>query len=210
MSEQQKAQVEHSLGLYGFAWNDALKPEWRQLFKQEKPIVLEIGFGMGKSLLETAETFPNYNYVGIEVHRPGIANVLKAIHHKQLEHIKIIEGNAVEVLQQFVPDKTLDKICIFFPDPWPKKRHHKRRLIQAEFVSLLSAKLKTGGILHLATDWEHYAMHMLEVLSQETSLTNCAGQRHFSDRPAERPLTKFEARGLKLGHQVWDLLFQKS
>ena len=179
------------------------------VFAREAPRILEIGFGMGLSLLETAAAHPENDYIGIEVHRPGVGSLLAGIEEAKLTNIRIFCADAVSVLQQCISDNSLDIIQIFFPDPWPKTRHHKRRLIQRSFVELLSNKLKPFGRLHLATDWEDYANHMMKVCSNVDSFNNLAGAFQFSERPAYRPLTKFEARGQRLGHSVWDLIFVK-
>jgi len=169
--------------------------------------ILEIGFGMGDSTALIAAQHPDQDYLGVEVHTPGVGALLKRIGEAGLGNIRIIQHDAVEVLRQRLADTSLDGVHIFFPDPWHKKRHHKRRLIQPEFVRLLCTKLKPGGYLHLATDWQDYAEQMLAVLSAEPQLANTAAD--YSPRPGERPLTKFERRGLRLGHGVWDLIFRK-
>lgn len=177
-------------------------------FGRIAPKILEIGFGMGDSTATIASSLPGTDYLGVEVHTPGVGALLKRIGEGQLSNIRIIQHDAVEVLQHMLDDASLDGIHIFFPDPWPKKRHHKRRLIQPELVALLARKLKAGGYLHLATDWEDYAAQMLEVLSAEPTLVNSA--KDYAPRPDYRPLTKFEKRGLRLGHGVWDLIFRKT
>jgi tRNA (guanine-N7-)-methyltransferase len=177
-------------------------------FGRSAPKILEIGFGMGDSTATIAASLPGNDYLGVEVHTPGVGALLKRIGEGNLSNLRIIQHDAVEVLNHMLADGALDGIHIFFPDPWPKKKHHKRRLIQSELVALLARKLKPDGYLHLATDWEHYAMQMLEVLSGEPSLHNTS--HGFSPRPDYRPLTKFEKRGLKLGHGVWDLIFRKT
>ncbi|MEP4145717.1 MAG: tRNA (guanosine(46)-N7)-methyltransferase TrmB [Halioglobus sp.] len=179
-------------------------------FGRTGPRVLEIGFGMGQSLVEMAAAAPEKNFVGIEVHKPGVGRLLHSMVDEHVSNIRVYCHDAVEVLRDCVADEYLDTVQIFFPDPWHKKRHHKRRLVQPEFVAHLTSKLKPGGILHLATDWQHYAEQMMEVLGATDGLTNCAGQGQFSPRPDDRPLTKFEARGERLGHGVWDLLFKKT
>lgn len=181
----------------------------QSLFKHPAPCILEIGFGMGQSLLTQAAHNLHYNYLGIDVHRPGVGNLLKGLADQQLTNVKVFCADAVEILQQRIADNSLLGIQIFFPDPWPKKRHHKRRLIQPEFVELLQHKLMRQGWLHLATDWAPYAEHMLQVLSAMPGLKNQAGEHQFIARPATRPLTKFEARGQRLGHEVFDLMFVK-
>jgi tRNA (guanine-N7-)-methyltransferase len=177
------------------------------VFGRSTPRFLEIGFGMGESSAAIAEAHPQNDYVGVEVHTPGIGSLCKLIAEKGLCNQRIIQHDAVEVLRDMIPTQSLDGIHLFFPDPWPKARHHKRRLIQPPFVALLADRLKIGGILHLATDWQNYAEHMLVVLSAEPSLRNTADG--YVPRPAYRPLTKFEQRGLRLGHDVWDLVFRR-
>ena len=171
-------------------------------------MILEIGFGMGETTAEIAQQNPQWNILGLEVYRPGVGALLSKIEQRGLTNIRVIEHDAVEVLAHMVPDDYLDGVHIYFPDPWPKKRHHKRRLIQSPFLSQLVQKLKPGGYLHMATDWPDYAAQMLEVCSQEISLENRA-KEGFSPRPDWRPLTKFEARGIRLGNPVADLIFQK-
>ncbi|HCL73347.1 MAG TPA: tRNA (guanosine(46)-N7)-methyltransferase TrmB [Gammaproteobacteria bacterium] len=171
-------------------------------------LTVEIGFGMGDSLLEMAQQDPTANFLGIEVHRPGVGKLLHGITEHQVKNLKIICHDATEVIADCFPEQSIDNILVFFPDPWPKKRHHKRRIIQPGFVSLLSSRLKQGGHLHLATDWEQYAEHMMEVLEQETTLSNAFGKGKYYEDPA-RPQTKFENRGRRLGHGVWDLLFKR-
>jgi len=166
-----------------------------------KNTILEIGFGMGQSLILQAKHNPDKNYIGIEVHRPGIGSLLLNIQKENLKNLKIVNKDAVEVLSQNIPDYSLEAIQIFFPDPWPKKRHHKRRLIQPEFIKVLHQKLKPNGLLHIATDWENYAEHILDVV-------NNSGLFKQVDEPHDRPTTKFETRGVKLGHGVWDMVFR--
>ncbi|OCG79232.1 tRNA (guanosine(46)-N7)-methyltransferase TrmB [Gilliamella sp. Occ4-3] len=177
------------------------------VFNSNKPTVLEIGFGMGASLIEMAKNAPNKNFLGIEVHKPGVGACLMAIEENQLSNLKVMCHDAVEVLENMIPNHTLDKVQIFFPDPWHKARHNKRRIIQPQFVQLIRQKLKLGGILHLATDWQHYAEHMLEVLTQAEGFENLSPSGDYIPRPDDRPITKFEKRGQNLGHGVWDLQF---
>jgi len=167
--------------------------------------ILEIGFGMGESTAKIAQSLPDCDFLAVEVHTPGVGSLLKLIEELSLTNIRIIQHDVVDVLQNMIADNSLDGVHIFFPDPWHKKRHHKRRLIQAEFVKLLCSKLKTGGYLHVATDWQEYAEWVLEVLNSESSLKNIA--ETYAEKPSYRPLTKFENRGIKLGHGVWDLVF---
>ena len=174
--------------------------------RKDSKKILEIGFGMGESTAKIAQTLPDCDFLAVEVHTPGVGSLLKLIEESALTNIRIIQHDVVDVLQNMIDeDNSLDGVHIFFPDPWHKKRHHKRRLIQAEFVKLLCSKLKTGGYLHVATDWQEYAEWVLEVLNSESSLKNIA--ETYAEKPSYRPLTKFENRGIKLGHGVWDLVF---
>jgi tRNA (guanine-N7-)-methyltransferase len=181
----------------------------QEVFGREAPTILEIGFGNGESLAKMAAEAPEKDFIGIEVHRPGVGHLLLKIDELGLNNVRVYCADAVEVLTTEIAANSLDGVQVFFPDPWHKKRHHKRRLINPEFVSLLTEKLRPGGILHCATDWEDYAHQMLEVLGSEPYLRNRTGRGNFSERPDSRPLTKFEARGHRLGHGVWDLLFEK-
>jgi len=204
---QQRA-LDELFPIFGIESNNTLL-DMDELFGRTAPKVLEIGFGNGESLATMASQKPEYDYLGIEVHRPGVGNLLLQIEKQQLTNIRVVCDDAVEVLTHRIADNTLDGVHVFFPDPWHKKKHHKRRLIQPAFVELLAAKLKPGGILHLATDWEDYALHMMEVMKQSSIFINLAGAGNYSERPDYRPLTKFEKRGQRLGHGVWDLLFKK-
>jgi tRNA (guanine-N7-)-methyltransferase len=173
-------------------------------------LILEIGFGMGDATAKIAALMPEKNFLGCEVHEPGVGALLKHMGEQNISNIRILQHDAVEVLDNMLPEASLDGVHIFFPDPWHKKRHHKRRLIQPPLIARLAARLKPGGYLHCATDWEPYAHQILEVLSAETSLKNTATDASgFAPKPAYRPLTKFENRGLKLGHGVWDVVFHK-
>jgi len=179
------------------------------LFGRVAPVHLEIGFGNGEALVAMAGTHPENNYLGIEVHRPGVGMLLRALDAGGITNVRILSVDAREVLEQRIPDGSLSAVYIFFPDPWPKKRHHKRRLVQPEFVALVRRKLLVGGSLHLATDWEDYAQQMLAVLSSADGLENTAPAGQFVSRPPTRPLTRFERRGHRLGHGVWDLVFRR-
>ena len=186
------------------------QPEVQDLdaaFGRRAPKVVEIGFGMGGATAEIAQARPDTDYLGIEVHGPGVGRLLKLVEERQLSNVRVIQHDAVEVFTHMLAPASLDGVHVFFPDPWHKKRHNKRRLIQPPFVALLASRIQPGGYLHLATDWEDYAIQMLEVLSQEPSLENTADG--YAPRPDYRPLTKFEQRGLRLGHGVWDLVFRK-
>ena len=176
-------------------------------FGREAATVLEIGFGMGDATAQIAAAMPGTNFIGIEVHAPGVGALLKRIGERGLTNLRLVQHDAVEVLEHMIAPASLAGVHIYFPDPWHKKRHHKRRLIQPAWVRQLSARLAPGGYLHCATDWQPYAEQMLEVLGGEPSLVNSA--EAYAPRPAWRPLTKFEQRGLKLGHGVWDLLFTR-
>lgn len=178
-----------------------------QAFGRQAPVVLEIGFGMGDATAKIAQALPDTDFIGCEVHEPGVGALLKQIGERGLNNLRLIRHDAVEVLEHMIPPASLAGVHIFFPDPWHKKRHHKRRLIQPSFVSLVASRLAPGGYLHCATDWQPYAEQMLAVLGEDTSLENTADG--YAERPAYRPLTKFENRGLKLGHGVWDLVFRK-
>ena len=179
------------------------------LFGRRTCRVLEIGFGNGASLAEMAANHAENDYLGIEVHRPGVGNLLLQIEKQGLNNIRVSNDDAVEVLEQQIPDASLDAVYLFFPDPWHKKKHHKRRIVQPVFVQLLRRKLRTGGIFHMATDWENYAEHMLEVMTAAEGFENMAEEGRYVARPGYRSLTKFEQRGHRLGHGVWDLVFIK-
>lgn len=178
-----------------------------EIFGNNNPVILEIGFGMGKSLVAMAKASPNKNFVGVEVHTPGVGACLLEAERQEVTNLRVIEHDAVVVLKEWIGNQSLDGVQIFFPDPWHKKRHHKRRLIQPDFVALLREKLKQGGVLHLATDWENYAEHMLAVMNVAPGYQNHAADGTYIPRPEERPLTKFEQRGQRLGHGVWDMKF---
>jgi tRNA (guanine-N7-)-methyltransferase len=177
-------------------------------FGRQAPTILEIGFGMGETTAAIAQAHPDCNYLGIEVHSPGVGSLLKRLAELELANVRVIQHDAMDVVAHMLKSDTLEGVHIFFPDPWPKKRHRKRRLIQAPFVHLLAQHVRPGGYLHLATDWEDYAVQMLDVLSAESLLLNTA--QGFAPRPDYRPLTKFEQRGLTRGHAVFDLVFRRS
>ncbi|WP_198244248.1 tRNA (guanosine(46)-N7)-methyltransferase TrmB [methane-oxidizing endosymbiont of Gigantopelta aegis] len=178
-------------------------------FANTAPIIVEIGFGNGESLAQMAENNPQNNYLGIEVHRPGVGHLLRLLAERNIDNVRVFHHDAIDILQQKIPDNTLAGIHLFFPDPWHKRRHHKRRIVRPSFVELLEKKLQSGGYFHAATDWEHYAKEMLKTLSASTRLKNMAEDNRFCPRPDYRLLTKFEKRGLRLGHGVWDLIFTR-
>ena len=180
-----------------------------RLFGRSAPRTLEIGFGMGHSLLEMAAAAPQEDFIGIEVHRPGVGALLSGLLAQDLSNVRVYACDALEVLRQCIADASLDRVLLFFPDPWHKARHNKRRIVQPAFAELVRSKLKPGGVLHMATDWQPYAEHMLEVMDVAPGYLNLAGDERFVARPPERPITKFERRGERLGHGVWDLKFQR-
>ena len=207
VTNAQRRACEELLTVYGVPFAPA-PLDLDRLFGRAAPKILEIGFGMGETTATIAREHPENDYLGIEVHTPGVGNLLKQLADLNLKNVRIIRHDAVEVLQQMIASAALDGVHLFFPDPWPKKRHHKRRLVQAPFTALLATRMKSRAYLHAATDWEDYAQQMLQVLSAEPALENTATD--FAQRPNSRPETKFERRGLKLGHRVWDLVFRKA
>ena len=179
------------------------------LFGRNAPVVLEIGFGMGASLVNMAQNNPQQNFLGIEVHAPGVGACLGAAKEAGLENLRVMCHDAVEVLEKMIPDNSLQMVQLFFPDPWHKARHNKRRIVQVPFAELVLRKLQPGGVFHMATDWEAYAEHMLEVMNSVEGYHNQSEQGNYVPRPETRPLTKFEQRGQRLGHGVWDLMFER-
>lgn len=209
MTEGQKKAYERLWPEYGLT-RDAGMIDPREVFGRDNMLNLEIGFGMGKSLAEMAEAAPEQDFIGVEVHLPGVGALLKEVDEHGLENVRVYNIDANDVIDLCLPDACLDRVMVFFPDPWHKKKHHKRRLIQTEFVQRIRHKLRVGGVLHLATDWENYAEHMLEVMNDSEGFANCQAEGGYSPRPDHRPITKFEKRGEKLGHGVWDLLFYRT
>ena len=206
VSPAQQRAVETLLPRYGIPY-EAKPLDLDSAFGRAAPKILEIGFGMGDSTAAIAQAAPANDYLALEVHTPGVGNLLKLIDAQQITNIRIIQHDAVEVLRDMIGDATLDGVHIFFPDPWHKARHNKRRLIQAPFIAQLVQKIKPGGYIHVATDWQDYAEQVLAVLSAEPLLQNTAAD--YAPRPEYRPLTKFEQRGIRLGHGVWDLVFRR-
>ena len=208
MTASQQLALDQQFEHYG------LRPEsgivdWATVFGNDHPVVLEIGFGMGDSLATMAQAEPNVNFVGVEVHRPGVGRLMALANKAALNNLRIYNADVIDVLHHCIAANSLARINIYFPDPWHKKRHNKRRIVNEEFVQLIRQKMKQGGIIHMATDWEPYAEHMMEVLSAAEGFKNQAGEGQYTPRPDHRPLTKFEKRGEKLGHGVWDLFFEK-
>lgn len=207
LTKGQERALQTAWPTFGIEYTDQALNVSQAFGRTESKKILEIGFGMGDATAKIAQTLPDCDFLAVEVHTPGVGSLLKLMQEGDIQNIRIIQHDAVEVLQNMLADGSLDGVHIFFPDPWHKKRHHKRRLIQAEFVQLLCAKLKAGAYIHVATDWQEYAEWVLEVLQGESQLQNTASD--YAEKPSYRPLTKFENRGLKLGHGVWDLVFKR-
>ena len=206
VTDAQQRACEELLPLYGIPFGP--RPvDLDRAFGRAAPKIVEIGFGMGETTADIAARNPGVDYLGIEVHMPGVGSLLKRVAALGLSNVRVIRHDAVEVLERMIAPASLAGVHIFFPDPWPKKRHHKRRLIQPPFVQLVASRLAPGAVLHVATDWEEYAQQVLEVLAGEPLLANTADG--YAPRPDYRPLTKFENRGLKLGHGVWDVVFRR-
>lgn len=208
-------------GRMTIAQSEALAANWTQygleldhslitpseLFGRSAELVVEIGFGMGDSLLEMAIADPGRDFIGIEVHTPGVGRLLAGVKEHDLTNLRVYRADAIAVLNQCLPDQSIDRLQLYFPDPWPKKRHHKRRIVQQSFLDLLAVKLKPGASLHIATDWQPYAEYCLALLDQQSRWQNKAGKGQYMSRPEFRPETKFERRGTQLGHGVWDLMY---
>ncbi|MDG6774359.1 tRNA (guanosine(46)-N7)-methyltransferase TrmB [Thiomicrorhabdus sp. ZW0627] len=208
MSQSQQRAMDNNWPKYGLEVTNQLL-DLNEVFGREAPTIVEIGFGMGKSLAEMAEANPQQNYIGIEVHRPGVGALLKLVEEKALTNVRVFNHDAIEVLEKRIPKSSLAAVYLFFPDPWHKKRHNKRRIVQPQFVKTIAGHLKKGGHFHMATDWEDYAEHMMEVMNSAEDFQNTQAKGKFTPRPDYRPLTKFEQRGHRLGHGVWDLIFEK-
>ncbi len=218
MTEQTPAveeqQTEHRRTIKSFVMRAGRMTEGQQrnfdeLFGRSAPRTFEIGFGMGHSTLEMAGAAPDQDFIGVEVHKPGVGALLSGLVSQKLNNVRVYSCDALEVLRDCVADASLDRVLLFFPDPWHKSRHHKRRIVQPAFAELVRSKLKVGGVLHMATDWEPYAEYMLEVMNVAPGYRNLAEDGRCVPRPPERPVTKFERRGERLGHGVWDLKFQR-
>lgn len=208
ITEAQQRALQLQWPKYGIEF-EASQLDLASSFGRTAPRVVEIGFGNGENLVALAAAHPETDFLGVEVHRSGVGRLLLAAEERGLGNVRVICHDAVEVLEQQIPLQSLDEVLILFPDPWPKKRHHKRRLVQPAFVDLLADRLKPGGLLRLATDWQPYAEHMLEVLAACRRLRNESPDGNFTARPAERAPTRFEKRGERLGHGVWDLTFRR-
>ena len=192
---------------YGQPFDEDFDPA--AVFGRSAPLTLEIGFGNGASLATMAANEPTADFIGIEVHRPGVGHLLIRLDEQELGNVRVFCHDAVEVLEQRISDASLDRVLLFFPDPWPKRKHHKRRIVQPDFVARIARKLKPGGLFHMATDWEHYAAHMLRIMQATPEFSNCDSDGGYVEQPAWRPATKFEQRGQRLGHAVHDLLFRR-
>jgi tRNA (guanine-N7-)-methyltransferase len=208
MTKRQSTAIENFWPTMGVDYQDKML-DFKELFGREAPVVLEIGFGMGKSLVEMAKNAPEKNFLGIEVHTPGVGACLADAGEAGVTNLRVMNHDAVEVLEHMIPEQSLATFQLYFPDPWHKARHHKRRIVQPEFIENMRHKLVIGGMIHMATDWENYAEQMLEVLQAATDFKNCSKTGGYAERPQWRPLTKFESRGHRLGHGVWDLLFER-
>ncbi|MCW8832770.1 MAG: tRNA (guanosine(46)-N7)-methyltransferase TrmB [Colwellia sp.] len=204
---QERALTEHWADM-GLSHSDGLINA-EALFGNNNPVTLEIGFGMGKSLVEMAKAAPERNFIGIEVHKPGVGACISLAVEEGVSNLKVYEHDAIEILADCIANDSLDTVQLFFPDPWHKKKHHKRRIVSAEFVQTINQKLKVGGVFHMATDWENYAECMLEDMQSAQGYENLSTTNDYVPRPDSRPLTKFENRGQRLGHGVWDLQFAK-
>jgi len=209
MTDSQRKAYQRLWPKYGLSIEQGMLNE-SEVFSRSADKVFEIGFGMGDSLVDMAKAAPDLDYIGVEVHTPGVGRLLNRCEDELVTNLRVYQEDAIEVLDQCIADGSLSKVQIFFPDPWHKKKHHKRRIVQLDFIQKLRTKLKPGGVIHLATDWEHYAEHMMEVMSASEGFVNQAGEGMYSPKPDFRPMTKFERRGLRLGHGVWDLLFEKT
>lgn len=212
-TEGQTRALRELAGRYSVPYQNAI-PEWDKLFGRQAPHILEIGFGMGEATAHIASVLPQNDFIACEVHPPGVGKLMLRLEEQGLENVRIVQHDAVEVLENMITPESLAGVHIFFPDPWHKKRHHKRRLIQAPLAALIASRLRAGGYIHCATDWQPYAQQILAVLSATPTLANTASHNTqnpgYTPKPAYRPLTKFEQRGLRLGHGVWDLVFEKS
>ena len=208
MTDGQRNAFDRAWSIYGVSLF-AGEFDAKEQFKREAPLVLEVGFGMGDSLLAMAQQEADKDFLGIEVHPPGVGRLINNAEKESLDNLRVYMADAVDVINDCIPDGAISRFQLYFPDPWHKKKHNKRRIVQPEFMQLIRRKLAIGGLCHLATDWENYADQMMEVMSAAEGYENTAGEYRFAHKPNFRPETKFERRGERLGHGVWDLLFKK-
>lgn len=206
MTDAQKHAIDTLLDKYGIELTDELM-DFEQVFANSNQVILEIGFGMGQSLAQMGVDNPQNNYLGIEVHRPGVGRLMSELEQREIQNVRVLNDDAVQVLNHHIKDDSLSGVQIFFPDPWPKKKHHKRRIIQREFIQHILGKLKQDGFIHVATDWAPYAEHIIEVLDQIPELKNAEGTELHRKLIESRPDTRFESRGLKLGHDICDVVY---
>jgi tRNA (guanine-N7-)-methyltransferase len=207
ITQGQQQALDNHWGKY--CLNPAVDYDLNQVFGRVAPLIVEIGFGTGDSLAKMAADNPDNDYIGIEVHRPGVGHLMMLLHQQGLTNVRIYCHDAMDIFEHKIPDNSLTGVHLFFPDPWPKKKHHKRRIVRPSFVELLIRKLKPAGYFHAATDWKNYAENMLKILSSGVGISNANHLGDYCDRPEYRPLTRFEQRGIRLGHGVWDLIFRK-
>jgi len=184
--------------------------DFAALFGRQAPVVVEVGFGNGEALLHMSQLHPEWDFLGIEVHRPGVGGLMRQLKELEISNVRVMSEDAVEILENQLTDGSVDRLLLFFPDPWHKKKHHKRRIVQPGFAQLVRRKLRPGGVFHMATDWQPYAEHMREVMESAQGFRNAAGPGAYSEAPEYRPVTKFERRGQRLGHGVWDLIYEKT
>lgn len=208
MTDGQRNAFENSWSTYGLKLADGAI-DTDTVFGRSGPKILEIGFGMGDSLLQMAAAEPATDFIGIEVHPPGVGTIMNIAQSEGISNLRVYLADANDVLEECFPPQSIDRLQLYFPDPWHKKKHNKRRIVQPQFVQLVREKLRPGGVLHMATDWQHYAEQMLETLDEAEGFENIAGIGQYSPRPDYRPMTKFEKRGERLGHGVWDLIYKK-
>lgn len=206
LTQGQQRALDELWPVFGIDYQDTAL-DFERVFGNNQPVVLEIGFGNGESLLQMAAENPDQNFVGIEVHRPGVGHLLHLIGEQGLQNLRVMNHDAIDILQNQIADHSLSRVQLFFPDPWHKKKHNKRRIVQTAFLDLLATTLKANGQIHFATDWEPYAVHMMQTLEQHKQFANTQPANQFTPKPAYRPETKFERRGQRLGHGVWDLVF---
>jgi len=208
MTTGQTLAYQSMMPLYGVGYKKQAL-DFKNLFGNSSPVSIEVGFGMGASLVEQAYRYPECNFLGIEVHRPGVGSLLVKVKELELTNVRVISHDAVEVLSDMIADSSIELLQLFFPDPWHKRKHHKRRIVNSEFVQLLHKKIKNGGHFHMATDWQDYAKHMLSVMQASQGWKNCSETNDYIPRPDDRPITKFQKRGEGLGHGNWDLMFMR-